>query len=97
MFKQMSACQKTYSNRFLGQERSADGGIHTVMSEVYCEILKAIQNKSNGIAIPGVMLLHDSVRPHAAADTGAFQLELFYHPPYSPAVSDCHLFTYLKN
>jgi hypothetical protein len=39
-FKQKSACQKTYGNCFLGQEMSADGGTHTVMSEVYCEILK---------------------------------------------------------
>jgi hypothetical protein len=28
-FKQMlSACQKPYDSRFLGEERSADGGIH---------------------------------------------------------------------
>jgi hypothetical protein len=45
----------------------------------------------------------DNARPHTAARTPAvvehFNLELFDHPPYSPdlAMSDNHLFTYLKN
>jgi histone-lysine N-methyltransferase SETMAR len=53
--------------------------------------------------ISGVVLFHDSARPHTAADTRAplehFNWELFDHFSYSPdlAPSDCHLFTYLKN
>jgi hypothetical protein len=44
-FQQMSACQKADGNCFLGQERSADGGIHAArdhssIREVYCETLK---------------------------------------------------------
>jgi hypothetical protein len=50
-----------------------------------------------------VVLLHDSVCLHTAAGTQAFlehfSWELFYHSPYSLdlALSDYHLFTYLKN
>jgi DNA-directed RNA polymerase subunit M/transcription elongation factor TFIIS len=42
-FKETSACQKADGDYFLGQERSANGGIHAergTMSEVYCETLK---------------------------------------------------------
>jgi hypothetical protein len=51
----------------------------------------------------GVVLLHDSARPHTAARTRAllehFNWELFDHSSYSPVLSpsDYHLFTYLKN
>jgi hypothetical protein len=51
----------------------------------------------------GVVLFHDSARPHSAARTLAllehFNWELFDHPPYNTdlAPSDYHLFTYLKN
>jgi hypothetical protein len=44
-----------------------------------------------------------TVHLHTAVHTGAlleqFNYELFEHPPYSPylALSDYHLFTYLKN
>jgi histone-lysine N-methyltransferase SETMAR len=53
--------------------------------------------------ISGVVLLHDNARPHTAAGTRAllehFSWELFDHLSYSPdlALSDSHLFTYLKN
>jgi histone-lysine N-methyltransferase SETMAR len=63
----------------------------------------AIQNKSYGMLISGVALLHDNVHPHTAAHTRAllenFNWELFDHPSYSPdvALSDCHLFAYQKN
>jgi hypothetical protein len=49
------------------------------------------------------MLLHDNVHPHIAAHTRVLlehlNWELFDHPPYNPdlALSDYHLFTYLKN
>jgi hypothetical protein len=50
------------------------------------------------------LAFHDNARPHtAAARTRAllehFNWELFDDPPYGPnlALSDCHLFTYLKN
>jgi histone-lysine N-methyltransferase SETMAR len=51
----------------------------------------------------GVVLLHDSARPHTPALTIAllehFNWELFGHPSYSPdlAASDYHLFIYVKN
>jgi histone-lysine N-methyltransferase SETMAR len=56
-----------------------------------------------GMLTSGVVLLHDNVHPHTAACIRAllelFSWELFGHPPYSPdlALSDYHLFTYLKN
>jgi histone-lysine N-methyltransferase SETMAR len=79
----------------------------TITSKVYCETLKklrrTIQNKRRGMLTYGVVILRDSARPHTAARTRAlldhFNWELFDHPPYSPdlALSDYHLFTYLKN
>jgi histone-lysine N-methyltransferase SETMAR len=50
-----------------------------------------------------VVLFHDNVRLHTAVHTRAllehFNRELFDHRPYSPdlALSNYHLFTYLKN
>jgi histone-lysine N-methyltransferase SETMAR len=50
-----------------------------------------------------LLLLQDNVRLHTAAHARAmlehFNWELFDHPPYSLdlALSDYHLFTYLKN
>jgi transposase len=64
----------------------------TMTSEVYCETLKklrrAIQNKRGGMLTPGVVLLHDNLRPRTVARTRSllehFNWELFDHPPYSP-------------
>jgi hypothetical protein len=80
------------------------------MSEVYCKtpkkkikLYRAIQNKRCGMLTYSIVLLHGNVHPHTAACTQAllehFNWELFDHPPYSPnhALSDYHLFTYLKN
>jgi transposase len=59
--------------------------------------------KRHGILTSGVVLLHDNALTHTAARTRALleqcNWELFDHPPYSPdrALSDYHLFTYLKN
>jgi hypothetical protein len=74
---------------------------------LYCETLKklrrAIQNKRSGMLTSGVVLFHNSARPHTAARTRAllenFNRELFDNPSYSHvlAPSDYHLFTYLKN
>jgi hypothetical protein len=56
-----------------------------------------------GMLTPGVVLLHDNMRPHSAARTRAllqhFNWELFDHPLYNTDLtpSDHHLFTYLKN
>jgi histone-lysine N-methyltransferase SETMAR len=56
-----------------------------------------------GMLTYGVVLLHDNARPHTAARTRAllehFHWELSDHSPYSPdlALSEYHLFTYLKN
>jgi histone-lysine N-methyltransferase SETMAR len=79
----------------------------TATSEVYCETLKkvhrAIQNKRCGMLTSGVVHIHDNAHVHTAAGTQAllehFNWELFDHPPYSPnlALSNYHLFTYLKN
>jgi hypothetical protein len=87
-----------------GQERSADGGIHATKDHNVTSVLRntkklcrAIQNKRHGV------FLHESLHLHAAACTWAllqhFNWELFDDPPYSPylALSDCHLFTYMKN
>jgi hypothetical protein len=79
----------------------------TITSEDYCEtqkvLHKAIQNKRRGMLTPGVVLLHESASPYAAARTRAllehFNWELFDHPPYNPdfAWGHYHLFTYLQN
>jgi hypothetical protein len=47
-FKQTFACQKADGSCFLGQERTAYGGIHATrdtMSGVYCETLKKKRTK----------------------------------------------------
>jgi hypothetical protein len=72
VYTSVSVCQKVHSNRFLRQQRSADGDTHgksdTVSSEVYCEILKklrkAIQDEKLGMLTYGIVLLHDNARPH---------------------------------
>jgi hypothetical protein len=79
----------------------------TTMSEVYCKTLKklcrAIWKKRHEKPTSGVVFLHDNVHPYtppcAQALLEHFDWELFHHPPYSPdfALSDYHLFTYLKN
>jgi hypothetical protein len=61
----------------------------TIKSEVYYEMLnklqRSIQNKQRGMLTKGVVLLHDSVRPHTAARKNAliklFNWEIFDHPP----------------
>jgi hypothetical protein len=63
----------------------------------------AIQNKLRGMLTSAIRLLHNNVHPHTAAHARPllehFNWELSNHPPYSPdlALSDYHLFTYLKN
>jgi histone-lysine N-methyltransferase SETMAR len=53
--------------------------------------------------ISGVLFLHDHACLHTAGCIQVllehFTWGLFDHPPYSPdlALSNCHLFTYLKN
>jgi histone-lysine N-methyltransferase SETMAR len=81
----------------------------TVTSEVYCETLKklrrAIQNKRCAMLTPCIVLPHHNALLHmsTAGSTRAllehFNWELFDHPPYSSdlALSDYHLFTYLKH
>jgi hypothetical protein len=76
---------------------------------LYCKTLKelhrAILNKRHGMPTSGVVFLHDDVLPHmnTAAHTQAllehFNWELLDHLCHSPdlALSDYHLFTYLKN
>jgi hypothetical protein len=53
--------------------------------------------------ISGVVLHHNNARPHSAARNRTllenFNWELFDYPRYGPylALSNCHLFIYLKN
>jgi hypothetical protein len=109
-FKQTSVCQKTDGNYFLGQGRSADGGIHAKMDDNNVtsvlrntkKLHRAIQSKRRGMLTHGVVLLCDNARSHTAARTRALleylNWELF-DCPYSHdlATSDYHLFTYLTN
>jgi transposase len=63
----------------------------------------AIQNKRHGMLTYGVVLLHDTARPHTAACIREllenFSWELFGQPPYTPylTLSHYHVFIYLKN
>ena len=78
----------------------------TIKAASYCETLnnprRAIQNKRRGKLSKGIVLLHDSARPHVANRTKdlikSFKWETLDHPPYSPdlAPSDYHLFLHLK-
>jgi hypothetical protein len=45
-FKQMYACQKTDDNCFLGQERSADGGIYAVKDHNIRSLLRNTKKKN---------------------------------------------------
>jgi hypothetical protein len=112
-FKQTSASQKADGNCFLEQDRSTDDGINATKDHSNVRsalqntkknyVGSAIQNKRHVMLTSGVVFLHDNARPHTAARTRAlleyFNCELFDNPPYSPdpALSDYHLFTYLKN
>jgi len=78
----------------------------TITSEVHCEMLnklwRSIQIKQRRMLTKGIVLLHDSARPHTAVGTNAliklFKWEISDHPPYSPDLppSDYHLFTKMK-
>jgi hypothetical protein len=47
MFKQtLLACQKADGNCFLGQERSADGGIHTMNHNNVTSVLRKTKKKT---------------------------------------------------
>jgi hypothetical protein len=84
---------KANGDCFLGQERSADGGIHATRD--HNNIKSVLQNtKKNCIghsekkawnACTDAVLLHDNARPYTAAQTQAvlehFNLELFDQPP----------------
>jgi hypothetical protein len=111
-FIQTSACQKADGNCFLGQERSAYGGIHetrdhnniwSVLQNTKNNLYRAIQIKRHGMLASGVVFLHDNACLHIAACTWALMENLnwglYDQPPYSLnlAPSDYHLFTYLKN
>jgi len=73
----------------------------TITSEVYCETLnkhwRSIQNKQHGMLTKGVVLLHDSVRPHTKTRANAlimlFNWEIFNHPPYSPDLAPAITFS----
>jgi hypothetical protein len=77
--KKISACQKDDDNCFVGQGRSADGGIHATMDnnnaisvyQTLNNLRRAIQNKRCGMLTYGVVLLHDNALPHTAGRTRA--------------------------
>jgi histone-lysine N-methyltransferase SETMAR len=64
---------------------------------------RAIQNKRRGLFSSGVVLVHDSARPHTARQTTAllqhFPWDILDHPPYCPdlAPSDYHPFLHMKS
>jgi hypothetical protein len=77
-FRQTSAFQKADGICFLGQERSAYGGIHATWD--HNNVRGVLQNTKRTVygwpfrtrckmLTPNVVLLHDTVRPHAAACT----------------------------
>jgi hypothetical protein len=92
-------CRKADCNCSLGQERSADGGIHATRGHNNVrsvlrntkKLCRAIQKKMHGLLTSGIVLLHVNVRPYTAACTQVllehFNWELFDHPPYSPDVT----------
>jgi hypothetical protein len=74
----LSACHKADGSRFLGKERSADGGIHATVDQnnirsvwrnTKKKMHRSIQNKMRGMLTYGAGLLHDSDRSHTAART----------------------------
>jgi len=80
---------------------------NTVTSATYADLLKnnlrpAIKSKPRGRLTTGVLLQHDTARPHTARSTGAtiqdLSFECLAHPPYSPdlAPSDFHVFRSLQ-
>jgi histone-lysine N-methyltransferase SETMAR len=70
--------------------------------EVLLQLRDAVRRKHPGQMARGVLIHHDSARPHTARATQErvqeLQWELLEHPPYSPdlAPSDFHLFGALK-
>jgi hypothetical protein len=113
-FKQtLSACHKADGNCFLGEERSADGGIHATNDHNNVrstlrnnkKLRRAIQNKRRGMLTCGVhvLLLDDNACTNTAARTRALlehsNWELFDHSSNSPnlAPSDYHRFTCLRS
>jgi hypothetical protein len=101
-------CLKADDNCFLGEERSAEGGIHATGDHNNVRsVFRNIKNyagpfRRRGMLTYGVVHLHDNARPHKATHTRSllehFNWGLSDHPPYSPdlAPSDYHLFTYVK-
>jgi histone-lysine N-methyltransferase SETMAR len=83
--------------------RRGENGNSASYCEVPLKLRDAIRRKRNGQLARGVLLHHDSIRPHTARATQKrsqeLQWELLEHPPYSPdlAPGDFHLFDSLKN
>ena len=68
--------QKNHGHRFLGDRKGIllidflERGL-TINADAYCKTVRklrrAIQNKRRGMLFSGIVLLHDNVRPHTAA------------------------------
>jgi hypothetical protein len=111
--KKKVICQKAGGYCFLGQERGADGDIHATRDHNNIrsvlrnaeKLHRDIQKKRRGMLIAGIVLLHDSARPHTstAARIRAllehFNWVLFDYFPYNADLSPniCRLFNYLSN
>jgi hypothetical protein len=91
-FKQtLSACQKADGNCFLGQERSAIGGIHATMDRNVSSVMQNTKKKTVpghseqrcGMLTSSVYLLHDNVHLPTTALTRTllehFNWKLFDH------------------
>jgi hypothetical protein len=99
----LSAYQKAGGNCFLGQETSADDGIHatrnlnnvTSVLRNTKKLYGAIKNKRRGM----LTFLRDNMLLTLKHCWSISNCELFDHLPYSSdlALSDYHLFMYLKN
>ncbi|PNF15535.1 hypothetical protein B7P43_G16529, partial [Cryptotermes secundus] len=74
----------------------------TINSARYSEMLTdrpkpAIRSKCPGLLSKGVVLLHDSARPHTAAHTAEtlrkLKFDVMAHPPYSPDLTPSKTFS----
>jgi histone-lysine N-methyltransferase SETMAR len=76
--------------------------INTGVCDRLRKLCHAIQNKRRGMLGRGVVMLHDSARPHTATTMqdliAKFGWEQFNHPLYSPDLvpSDFYVFLHLK-
>jgi hypothetical protein len=103
-FKETNPCEKSGGRCFLGQEKITDGCVHATRDQSSTRnVMQNFRNLHQAIQNKNVLCLHDNAHLNTAAHTQAllehFNWELFDHRPCSLylILSDCHLFTYLRN